>query len=64
MVLTLQKKIMKNKIIAISMHTDKKDIKKMQQAGAKGYLLKDTIAKTLTDAIAKTLRGDGFFILR
>jgi DNA-binding NarL/FixJ family response regulator len=46
------------------MHTDKKDIKKMQQAVAKGYLLKDTIAKTLTDAIDKTLKGDGFFILR
>jgi DNA-binding NarL/FixJ family response regulator len=62
------KEIMKNnsnnKIIAISMHTDKNDIKKMQKAGAKGYVLKDTIANTLQNAIDKTLSKEEFFILK
>jgi LuxR family maltose regulon positive regulatory protein len=62
------KEIMKNnsnnKIIAISMHTDKNDIKKMQKAGAKGYVLKDTIANTLQNAIDKTLSNEDFFILK
>jgi len=53
-----------NKIIAISMHTDKTDIIKMKKAGAKGYILKDTIGDTLKEAINRTLVGNDFFILR
>jgi len=62
------KQIMKqnsnNKVSAISMHTDRNDIKKMHQGGAKGYILKDTIANTLKNAIDKTLSEEDFFILK
>ena len=53
----------KNKIIVISMHTDKAGIMKIKRAGAKGYLLKDTLAETLSDGINRTLAGNDFFIL-
>ena len=46
------------------MHTDKTDIIKMKKAGAKGYILKDTIGDTLNEAINRTLVGNEFFILR
>lgn len=48
------------KIIALSMHYDKKFVSGMLLAGASGYLLKDSIYEDLVNAIRAVLRGDGF----
>lgn len=46
------------KIIAISMHDEEYQIRQMIEAGAKGYLLKNTGAEILNAAIATVLKGE------
>lgn len=48
------------KVIALSMHTERPFIAGMLDAGAKGYLLKNTAAKELAEAIRAVMRGETF----
>jgi two-component system, NarL family, response regulator NreC len=48
------------KIIALSMHTDKRFIIKMLQAGASGYLLKDCAFDELARAVSTVLAGQTY----
>jgi len=45
------------KVIALSMHSDKKYVKEMLSAGASGYLLKDAAFEELGTAIATVLKN-------
>jgi two-component system response regulator NreC len=45
------------KVIALSMHADKRYIMEMLKAGASGYLLKDTAFEKLADAISTVLNN-------
>jgi DNA-binding NarL/FixJ family response regulator len=45
------------KVIALSMHSDKKYVKEMLSAGACGYLLKDSAFEELGTAIASVLKN-------
>lgn len=45
------------KVIALSMHSDKKYVKEMLAAGASGYLLKDAAFEELGTAIATVLKN-------
>ena len=58
------KQIMKDfprtKIIVLTMHNDKRFILKMLQAGANGYLLKDTIFEDLVQAIQSVHAGQSY----
>ncbi|MFQ5674326.1 MAG: response regulator [bacterium] len=45
------------KIIALSMHSDKRFVKGILSAGAKGYLLKDSAFEELVDAIHTVVSG-------
>ena len=49
------------KIIALTMHDDKNYISEMVNAGAKGYLLKNTEFDELVFAIKEVYKGDMFF---
>lgn len=49
------------KIIALSMHNETFMIKKMLNAGASGYLLKDTETEELTRAIKTVMSGQNYF---
>lgn len=52
----------KNKsIIAISMHDEEYQVRQMLEAGAKGYLLKNTGPEILNAAIDAVLKGGHFF---
>ncbi len=48
----------KTKILALSMHSDRRFVAKMLQAGAKGYLLKDCAFEELVDAVNTILSGE------
>ena len=49
------------KILAISMHDEEYYIVKMLQAGAKGYLLKNTGPEELTGAILSIIKGGKYY---
>ncbi len=49
------------KVIALSMHSDRRFVEGMLRAGAKGYLLKDCAFEELTLAI-RTVVGDQYFL--
>jgi DNA-binding NarL/FixJ family response regulator len=49
------------KILGLSMHDEKAYILKMLEAGALGYVLKDTGMDELVDAIHKVARGESYF---
>jgi two-component system response regulator NreC len=49
------------KIIALSMHSDKRFVTQMLAAGAKGYLLKDCALEELTGAV-QTVMADGVYV--
>ena len=51
----------KAKIIALSMHNETYLIKKMLDAGASGYLLKDTESDELTRAMKTVIKGKKYF---
>jgi two-component system response regulator NreC len=48
------------KVIALSMHSTKRFILDMLQAGASGYLLKNCAFKELADALATVLAGNAY----
>lgn len=49
------------KIIALSMHSDDYEIRSMVQAGAKGYLLKNTGSEMLVEAIKTVCDGGKYY---
>ena len=49
---------METKVLALSIHSGKQFIKDMLDAGAAGYLLKDSAPDELVQAIRKVLKGD------
>jgi DNA-binding NarL/FixJ family response regulator len=49
------------KILILSMHADEPYIARALQAGAKGYLLKDSLGKDLLNAVAAVAAGKSFF---
>lgn len=49
------------KILALSMHSEHNYIIKMLEAGAKGYILKNTGKEELVTAIKSVYRGDSYF---
>lgn len=49
------------KILALSMHDEKAYILKMLEAGALGYVLKDTGMNELVDALHKVAKGESYF---
>jgi DNA-binding NarL/FixJ family response regulator len=48
------------KILILSMHRDSVYVRETLRAGAKGYLLKDSIDEDLLKAVRAVARGDGF----
>lgn len=57
----LTKQFKKAKVIALSMHNDDYNIKLMLEAGASGYLLKDTGVEEIKKAIKTVLGGNKYF---
>jgi DNA-binding NarL/FixJ family response regulator len=49
------------KVIALSMHDDQKYVVEMYDAGASGYLLKDTDRQELTEAIEIVMSGRNYY---
>lgn len=47
-------------ILALTMHKDAVYLREILRAGAKGYLLKDSIDRDLIEAVRAVARGDGF----
>jgi DNA-binding NarL/FixJ family response regulator len=47
-------------ILVLTMHKDAIYVRESLRAGAKGYLLKDSIDKDLIDAVRAVARGEGF----
>jgi two-component system, NarL family, response regulator NreC len=47
-------------ILVLTMHKDAVYLREMLRAGAKGYLLKDSIDKDLLEAVRAVARGEGF----
>ncbi len=58
--LTLKKEIPEIKIIALSMHSDKQFINGMLEAGASGYLLKNSTYNQLIEAIKSVYSGNKY----
>ena len=48
------------KVIALSIHGGKRFVEKMLQAGAVGYVLKDSVPEELMDAVRTVLRGETY----
>jgi DNA-binding NarL/FixJ family response regulator len=57
----LVKKYPNAKVLALSMHDEQDYIVKMLQAGAKGYLLKNTTKEELLKAVEAVSRGENYF---
>jgi DNA-binding NarL/FixJ family response regulator len=55
------KKYTNAKVLALSMHDEQDYIVKMLQAGAKGYLLKNTTKEELLKAVESVSRGENYF---
>lgn len=51
----------KIKVIALSVHSDKHHIEGMLQAGAAGYILKESASEELLSGIRTVLRGEDYF---
>ena len=62
--ITATKKIMSEmpdtKIVGLSVHTDPETVKKMIDAGAKGYVFKDRLFDELMPAIRAAIRGNNY----
>lgn len=58
---TIVEKFPKTKIIGFSMFEQTEAINQMQQAGAKGYILKNSSLKKVLDAIRTVAKGNVFF---
>ncbi len=50
----------RSNLLMLSMHKDAMYVRESLRAGAKGYLLKDSMDKDLLDAVRAVARGDGF----
>jgi two-component system response regulator NreC len=48
------------KVLILSMHCDSVYVRETLRAGAKGYLLKDSIDEDLVNAVRSVARGEGF----
>lgn len=46
------------KIVALSIHAEKRFVKDMLSAGAAGYILKDSVPEELSNGIRKVIRGE------
>lgn len=57
----LLKKYKKTKVIALTMHNDEYNIQLMLDAGASGYLLKDTGVEEIKKAVVTVLGGQKYF---
>lgn len=56
----IREQIPETKIIALSMHSDKKQIDRMFASGASGYVLKDSAIDELYDAIQQVCDGKSY----
>jgi DNA-binding NarL/FixJ family response regulator len=56
----LQRQMPRSKVLILSMHTDSELIMRALQAGAHGYLLKDTTATELAQALDALRNGDRY----
>ena len=50
----------RTRILALSMHKDSVYVREILKAGARGYLLKDSIDSDLVNAVRAVARGDGY----
>jgi two-component system response regulator NreC len=50
----------RTRVLALSMHKDSVDVREILRAGARGYLLKDSIASDLLAAVRAVARGEGY----
>jgi two-component system, NarL family, response regulator NreC len=48
------------RVVALSMHKDSVYVREILRAGARGYLLKDSIAEDLVSAVRSVARGEGY----
>ena len=58
---TVRKQYPQVQMLALTMHNDRAVIQAMTQAGAKGYLLKNTSQSDLLQAIRKVVKGKSFY---
>lgn len=50
----------RSRVLALSMHKDSVYVREMLRAGARGYLLKDSIDSDLVSAVRAVAKGDGY----
>lgn len=50
----------RTRVLALSMHKDSVYVREILRAGARGYLLKDSIDSDLVNAVRAVARGDGY----
>jgi two-component system, NarL family, response regulator NreC len=50
----------RTRVLALSMHKDSVYVREILRAGARGYLLKDSIDSDLVSAVRAVARGDGY----
>jgi two-component system, NarL family, response regulator NreC len=50
----------KTRILALSMHKDSAYVREVLRAGARGYLLKDSVDNDLVNAVRAVARGEGY----
>jgi two-component system, NarL family, response regulator NreC len=50
----------RSRVLALSMHKDSVYVREILRAGARGYLLKDSISSDLLDAVRAIARGEGY----
>jgi two-component system, NarL family, response regulator NreC len=48
------------RVVALSMHKDNVYVREILRAGARGYLLKDSVAADLVSAVRATAQGEGY----
>src|SRR5579872_825924 len=48
------------RVLALSMHKDSVYVREILRAGARGYLLKDSVDKDLVSAVRAAAKGDGY----
>ena len=48
------------RVLALSMHKDSVYVREVLRAGARGYLLKDSVAGDLVSAVRSVARGEGY----
>ena len=48
------------RVVALSMHKDSVYVREILRAGARGYLLKDSVAADLVSAVRNVARGEGY----